>query len=229
MLFRSIFPSFRALTEKLVRDFDKNKEYDVSIGHTWKEGNISADEEILKADDLMYAEKQRYYHAVLQGDRRARAGIATELLEDIADRRFEVYYQPQICLKTGRIIGAEALVRKWNKRGNLVLPDHFIPQYERERVIRHLDLYVLQTVCADLQKWKRQGIETHISSNFSRVTLMASDIVMKIKQICQEYGVPAENITIEVTENISKLEPHQLLELMKQLIGEGFSVTSMVI
>ena len=216
---------FRALTEKLVRDFDKNKEYDVSIGHTWKEGNISADEEILKADDLMYAEKQRYYHAVLQGDRRARAGIATELLEDIADRRFEVYYQPQICLKTGRIIGAEALVRKWNKRGNLVLPDHFIPQYERERVIRHLDLYVLQTVCADLQKWKRQGIETHISSNFSRVTLMASDIVMKIKQICQEYGVPAENITIEVTENISKLEPHQLLELMKQLIGEGFSVS----
>lgn len=216
---------FRALTEKLVRDFDKNKEYDVSIGHTWKEGNISADEEILKADDLMYAEKQRYYHAVLQGDRRARAGIATELLEDIADRRFEVYYQPQICLKTGRIIGAEALVRKWNKRGNLILPDHFIPQYERERVIRHLDLYVLQTVCADLQKWKRQGIETHISSNFSRVTLMASDIVMKIKQICQEYGVPAENITIEVTENISKLEPHQLLELMEQLIGEGFSVS----
>ena len=54
------------------------------------------EEEILKADDLMYAEKQRYYHAILQGDRRAAAGIATELLGDIADHRFEVYYQPQI-------------------------------------------------------------------------------------------------------------------------------------
>ena len=93
------------LTEKLIRDFQKNKEYDVSIGHTWKEGNVSVEEEILKADDLMYAEKQQYYHAILQGDRRARTGIATELLEDIADHRFEVYYQPQICLKTGRIIG----------------------------------------------------------------------------------------------------------------------------
>ena len=70
---------FQTLTEKLIRDFDRNKEYDVSIGHTWKEGNVSVDEEILKADDLMYAEKQRYYHAVLQGDRMARAGIATEL------------------------------------------------------------------------------------------------------------------------------------------------------
>lgn len=216
---------FQELTKKLIRDFDRNKEYDVSIGHTWKEGCVSADEEILKADDLMYAEKQRYYHAILQGDRMARAGIATELLRDIADHRFEVYYQPQICLKTGRIIGAEALVRKLNKRGNLILPDRFIPHYERERVIRHLDLFVLQIVCADWQKWKKWGIETHISSNFSRVTLMASDIVMQIKRICQEYGVPAEKITIEVTESISKMETQQLIDLMDQIAAEGFSIS----
>ena len=216
---------FQTLTEKLIRDFDRNKEYDVSIGHTWKEGNVSADEEILKADDLMYAEKQRYYHAVLQGDRMARAGIATELLRDIADHRFGVYYQPQICLKTGRIMGAEALVRKWSKRGTLILPDRFIPHYERERVICHLDLFVFETVCADWQNWKRQGIDTHISSNFSRVTLMASDIVTQIKQICRKYEVPAEKITIEVTESISKLEPQQLIDLMNQIVAEGFSVS----
>ena len=216
---------FQTLTEKLIRDFDRNKEYDVSIGHTWKEGNVSVDEEILKADDLMYAEKQRYYHAVLQGDRMARAGIATELLRDIADHRFGVYYQPQICLKTGRIMGAEALVRKWSKRGTLILPDRFIPHYERERVICHLDLFVFETVCADWQNWKRQGIDTHISSNFSRVTLMASDIVTQIKQICRKYEVPAEKITIEVTESISKLEPQQLIDLMNQIVAEGFSVS----
>ncbi len=216
---------FNVLTQKLILDFDKNKEYDVSIGHTWKEGNVSADEEIRKADDLMYAEKQRYYHAILQGDKMARAGIATELLRDIADHRFEVHYQPQICLKTGRIIGAEALVRKRSKRGGLILPDRFISHYERERVICHLDLFVFQTVCADWRNWKKQGIETHISSNFSRVTLMASDIVRQIKQICHEYGVPAEKITIEVTESISKLEPQQLIELMNQIVAEGFSVS----
>lgn len=216
---------FRMLTEKLICDFDKNKGYDVSIGHTFREGNVSVDEEILKADDLMYAEKQQYYHEILQGDRMVRVGIATELLRDISEHRFEVYYQPQICLETGRIIGAEALVRKKDKGGKLILPDHFIPNYERERVIRHLDLSVFQTVCADLQKWKRQGMKTHISSNFSRVTLMASDIVTRIKQICQEYGVTAEEITIEVTENISKLEPQQLLKLMNQMAAEGFSVS----
>ncbi|MFQ7500410.1 MAG: GGDEF domain-containing protein, partial [Blautia coccoides] len=80
---------FNMLTERLIRDFDRNKKYDVSIGHTWREGNVSPNEEILKADDLMYAEKQRYYHAILQGDRIVRAGIATELLRDISDHRFE--------------------------------------------------------------------------------------------------------------------------------------------
>ena len=217
--------NFRALTDRLSRDFNKNKEYDVSIGHTWKEGNISANEEILKADDLMYAEKQQYYHTILTGERRARVGIATELLEDIANRRFEVHYQPQIRLKTGRIVGAEALVRKWDRNGNLILPDQFIPHYERERVIRHLDLFVFQTVCDDWRKWKNQGVETHISSNFSRITLMSSDVVRQIKQICREYGVPTNMITIEVTESISKLEPQRLIELMNQIVAEGFLVS----
>ena len=88
-----------------------------------------------------------------------------------------------------------------------------------------MDLFVFETVCADWQNWKRQGIDTHISSNFSRVTLMASDIVTQIKQICRKYEVPAEKITIEVTESISKLEPQQLIDLMNQIVAEGFSVS----
>ena len=68
-------------------------------------------------------------------------------------------------------------------------------------------------------------METHISSNFSRVTLMAPDIVMQIKEICREYEVPADKITIEVTESISKLEPQQLIDLMGQFAAEGFSVS----
>lgn len=172
----------------------------------------------------MYAEKQGYYHYVLRGDGRIRTGSATEILRDIGEHRFVVHYQPQISLKTGRIVGAEALVRKRGESGRLIPPNYFVPYYERERVISHLDLHVFQTVCQDFQKWKQQGIETSLSSNFSRVTLMAPDIVERLRRIAGLYGVPAEKLTIEVTESINKMEPVQLAALMKRLSEEGFCV-----
>lgn len=215
---------FQMLTEELRQDFEKMEDYDVSIGCTWKEGNISVGDEIMRADDLMYAEKQGYYHYVLRGDGRIRTGSATEILRDIGEHRFVVHYQPQISLKTGRIVGAEALVRKRGESGRLIPPNYFVPYYERERVISHLDLHVFQTVCQDFQKWKQQGIETSLSSNFSRVTLMAPDIVERLRRIAGLYGVPAEKLTIEVTESINKMEPVQLAALMKRLSEEGFCV-----
>lgn len=216
---------FQALAESLRRDFEESRDFEVSIGCTWKDRDISVDNEIMRADDLMYAQKQGYYHTILHGGEHTRTGIATEILREIADRRFVVYYQPQISLKTGRIMGAEALIRKRDESGRLIPPDQFIPYYERERVISHLDLHVFQTVCSDLQEWANQGIKTRISSNFSRMTLMASDIVQRLAQICRDYDVPAQQLTVEVTESISKLEAGQLLTLMRLLRGEGFSIS----
>lgn len=216
---------FQVLTEKLRRDFEEHKDYDVSIGCTWKDRDISVNQEIMRADDLMYAEKQSYYHSALHYDGRIRTGMATGLFQDISANRFVVYYQPQISLKTGRIVGAEALVRKQEENGRLIPPDDFIPFYERERVISHLDLHVFRIVCEDLRKWSRLGVQTRISSNFSRVTLMASDIVKQLVKICRETGVSKEKLTIEVTESISKMEPQQLIKLMKQLTEEGFTIS----
>ena len=215
---------FQSLADSLRRDFEERPDYKVSIGCTWKDRNISVDDEIMRADDLMYAQKQGYYHSILHGDEHTRTGIATEILREIAERRFVVFYQPQICLKTGRIMGAEALIRKRDENGRLISPDQFIPYYERERVISHLDLHVFQTVCSDLQKWAKQGIKTRISSNFSRVTLMSPDVVKRLKQICLEYNVPPQPLTVEVTESISKMEAGQLLTLMRLLQAEGFSI-----
>lgn len=216
---------FQALAESLRRDFEESRDFEVSIGCTWKDRDISVDNEIMRADDLMYAQKQGYYHTILHGGGHTRTGIATEILREIADRRFVIYYQPQISLKTGRIMGAEALIRKRDDSGRLIPPDQFIPYYERERVISHLDLHVFQTVCSDLREWAKQGVKTRISSNFSRMTLMASDIVQQLAQICRDYDVPTQQLTIEVTESISKLEAGQLLTLMRLLLGEGFSIS----
>lgn len=215
---------FQELVAGLRSDFDSVNDCDVSIGCTWKGGAVSVNEEILRADDLMYAEKQDYYHSVLCQGRDIRTGMATEVLQEISDKQFVVYYQPQVELKTGKIIGAEALVRKRDKSGRLLPPVNFIPYYEQEGIISHVDLFVLSTVCATLQKWKSQGIETNIAINISRATLMTPSIVKRIKEICQNYEVSPQQITIEVTESISKVEHQQLLDLIQSLAMEGFPV-----
>ena len=114
---------------------------------------------------------------------------------DISEHRFEVYYQPQICLETGRIIGAEALVRKKDKGGKLILPDHFIPNYERERVIRHRICQYSRLFVLICRNGRSRGIKTISPLKFfTRYADRYSDL---IKQICQEGGVTAEEITIE--------------------------------
>lgn len=215
---------FQRTAAGLRNAFQSTDDCDVSIGCSWKGGGVSVNEEILRADDLMYAEKQGYYHSVLHHGRAVRTGMATEVLQEISDHYFEVYYQPQVELKSRRIIGAEALVRKRDKQGKLLAPESFIPYYENEGVISHVDMFVLDTVCATLQDWNKKGIDIHISTNFSRVTLMAPDIVMRIKECCTQHGVLPEKITIEVTESIGKMDYQQLLELIQAFISEGFSV-----
>lgn len=217
---------FQKLTVELRSELETNQDCDVSMGCTWKSDDVSTIQEIINADDLMYAEKQGYYHSVLKhGRTTARTGMATEVLQEIADHRFEVFFQPQVDLKTLKVIGAEALVRKRNEHGQLQPPGSFIPFYEQEGIISHMDLHVLDTVCATLQAWNKEGIETRISTNFSRVTLMAPDIVTQIKKICQNYEVPPEKIIIEVTESIGKMGHQQLAELIHSFTAEGFSIS----
>lgn len=216
---------FQELAIALRNAFDADRDCDVSIGCTWTSDDVSAIQAVINADDMMYAEKQGYYHAVLNHGRTARTGMATEVLQEIADHRFEVCYQPQVDLKTLKVIGAEALVRKRDKHGQLLPPATFIPYYEREGVISHMDLHVLDTVCSTLQTWSKQGIETRISTNFSRVTLMAPNIVAHIKKICEKYDVSPEKIVIEITESIGKMNHQQLAELIRSVTAEGFSIS----
>lgn len=216
---------FEAVISDLRRAFNADKDCDVSLGYTWRSGELDIGSQILQADELMYAEKQSYYHSVLRTGRTARTGIASEVLQQIRENRFVVFYQPQFHIKSHKIIGAEALVRKRDDDGLLIPPDRFIPFYELEGVIRHVDLHVLETVCENLQKWIREEIPLRISVNFSRVTLMEPDIVKTILDICSRYDVPSSYIMVEVTESISKMDHEQLKKLVHDLGEAGFTIS----
>lgn len=217
---------FQELISELREKFNTNGECDVSIGCSWRAGEFSVEKEILRADELMYVEKQSYYSAVLRNGRRiARTGMASEALQEIADDCFEVFLQPQVKIKTGEIFGAEALVRKKDGEGGYILPDHFLPFYEREGVIRHVDFYVLDRVCKLMKEWRTKEIDLNISVNFSRITLMEPNVLNEIKDVCRKYEVQIEKLTIEVTESTGKIEFEQLKKLIHDIKKEGFSVS----
>lgn len=197
-----------------------------SLGFAWSEQNVNVQALINEADDRMYAEKQIYYREVLSRDCEHRTGIATDVLQDIRSGRFVVYFQPQVELRTGAIYGGEALVRKLDEDGQIIPPDRFIPFYEAEGVISHIDFHVLEQACAQMKAWREElGQTPHVSVNFSRQTLLEFDVIPRITAVCAKYGVPPQQITIEVTESANKLSREQLHSLVQGLQEAGFSVS----
>ena len=147
------------------------------------------------------------------------------LNKNVAYDGFKVYYQPQVELKTNHIIGAEALIRKIDDDGRVILPNEFIPYYEAKGIIRNIDFFVLETVCKDIKRWEASGLQPRISVNFSRATLMEADIVRKIVEVCKIYDVDPSAITIEVTESLEKMNGEELHILIAELSKAGFETS----
>lgn len=217
---------FQSEVMALRKAFDEERECNVSIGCIWREEEENVHLMLQQAHELVAAEKQSYYHTILQEGRSENyAGFSHEVIKEVEEGRFIVYYQPQVDIKTGKITGAEALVRKLDENGKLIPPNKFIPLYEMEGVISHVDLFVLQSACAAMHQWSKQGYEIHLSINFSRVTLLEPGIVNTIKGICEQHEVNPSSITIEVTESISKMDHDSLRELIEEINSAGFTIS----
>ena len=213
---------FQALLQDLRQAFAEDPECDVCLGSSWKGDGIDIDTQISRADELMYVEKQTYYHDATRDRKITRTSALRELLAEIAEKRFTVYYQPQIDLKNQRIVGAEALVRMFDADGSLVSPARFIPHYEAQGILMHIDMFVFDSVLRMLRDIAEQGLSIHVSVNFSRSTMLVKDFVQTLCQACESYGVSPSLITLEVTETISKLGNDVLTDLLDQLHSAGF-------
>ncbi len=216
---------FEAMLAEFRARIETEKELKLSIGSNWREGDLDIRGQIMFADELMYLDKQSYYKSLLAGQPKRRAGEAQVLLDDIAAGMFVVYLQAQVDLDTEKVVGAEALVRRKALNGSLYSPSKFIPVYEAEGIIRHLDFFVLETVCTALRLWKDKGVILPVAVNFSRVTLQEHDIVEKLAELCASYNVEPELIRFEVTESIGRMEISTLEKLVTSIREKGFSIS----
>lgn len=212
---------------KLLRErLTNNGDINASIGSTWEKGKVNLDVLINHADDLMYAEKQCYYSQGFDHAYSRRSSAAEKIITEIKNKQFIIFLQPKICLKTGELEGAEALIRRQREDGSLMSPDQFVPNYESEGIIRFIDFFTLEMVCKTLRSWARLGAESvKISVNLSRVTLLEPNIVESIARVLKTYDVHPKQICIEITESVSKLKPRELHDIAEKFFSYGFSIS----
>lgn len=144
----------------------------------------------------------------------------------IKNEEFKIYYQPKYNPRTNELSGAEALVRWDSSDLGFVTPSKFIPIFERNGFITHIDHYMLEHVAADQKKWHDEGFKcVPVSVNVSRAHFVENDLAEQIRDIVDRAGCPHELIEIELTESAFFDDKKAMIETINKLKGYGFSVS----
>jgi diguanylate cyclase (GGDEF)-like protein/PAS domain S-box-containing protein len=173
--------------------------------------NSGADELLRDADLAMYAAKaaggNRYalFDPAMHTDLLAVARQRSELERALAEGQFVVHYQPIVELSSTRLVGVEALVR-WNhpERG-MIGPGAFIPLAETTGLIVPLGRWVLRQSCLQLARWRAaypNAADVYVSVNLSVRQIQAPGLIEDVAAAIDEAGVPAGNVTLELTETL---------------------------
>ncbi len=186
-----------------------------------------------KADIAMYRAKESGRNAFRFWDGEMNASVVehVELLAALrtalAHKDFTLSYQPQFDLRTGRLIGAEALIR-WNhaQMGN-ISPVRFIPLAERSGLIIPIGDWVLQEACAQAQRWRAAGwTDLTISVNVSPVQFKRGSVETSVAQALAASGLPSTNLELELTESLLIQDSLTLAESLASLrrMGVRFAI-----
>ncbi len=152
--------------------------------------------------------------------------IEKSMNEALKNDEFQVYLQPKYTAKGEIISGAEALVRWFNKRGNMVAPEFFIPVFEKNGFITELDYYMLNKVCKIIKEWLDKGYTPlPISVNISRLHFANSHLADIICEIVDNYEVPHNLIELELTESAFLQNKQILIQTVIELRNQGFLVS----
>jgi len=162
---------------------------------------------IQHADAALYLAKRegkntfRYYTEVLTQLAHDRISLEAKLRQAIVNNELLVYYQPQVHIKTGRIIGAEALVRWQHPTEGMIFPDAFIPIAEESGLINLIGAFVLEQTCRQGKYWLDQGHHLTLAVNVSSYQFQYQDIQKLVETVLTQTRYPAHRLELEITES----------------------------
>ncbi len=216
------YESFFSQIHQLQRHMDEEYPGSIVIGSAWTDVDIEPSQLQSHAYDNLSLAKQKRKECTTM-DSRLCAIRLHRLKTALQEHQFQVYLQPKAQISSGKICGVEALVRYVDEKHGVVPPAKFIPQLEAENTIRHIDFFVLESVCAMIRSWKQRRLPVlPVTLNFSRHTLKEENIVEKVNDVVDKYGVEHSFIGIEITESAGGMERRRLIEVSQQIIQCGY-------
>ncbi|MGI2066083.1 EAL domain-containing protein [Shewanella sp. MF08487] len=184
-----------------------------------------------KADIAMYHAKSaggncyQFYSEPLNQHAIRQLEVETLIREGLKEDLFEVYYQPKVDLKRGKITGMEALVRLNHPIHGLIPPNDFIPLAEENGLIIEIGEIVLRKACFAAQNWREQGIFSgRVAVNLSSRQFALPDLQQRIESILRLTKLPACHLELEITEGTVIKQPETAIIVMQQLAKMGVSL-----
>jgi diguanylate cyclase (GGDEF)-like protein len=139
---------------------------------------------------------------------------------------FLLHYQPKISAVTGKIRGAEALLRWQHPERGLVLPGEFIPILEETGLIVPVGLWVLESAATQIRRWERAGIEVEsIGINLSARQFQQPDFDVHVRRVIESSGIAPGKIELEITESMLMHDPGQAIQTISRLKQLGVTLS----
>ena len=200
---------------------------DVAVGVALAPADAATATDLLqRADVALSAARERRdlvarYAEQMQTGGPATPQLMSELVAAMANDQVVVHFQPQVELRSGRVIGLEALVRWEHPEHGMLGPLAFVPAAERTGLIRQLTLHVLDRSLAQAATWRAEGRIIPVSVNLSVRNLLDPHFVDDVRRALERHRIPAAQLELEITETMAMLDPNRSVEVLGALDDLG--------
>lgn len=177
----------------------------------------------LKAVKYDDSKKMAFYDPTLQGTVEKAHSLANDILQGIRKEQFQVLYQPKVDPVSGKVQGAEALVRWKHPQYGMMEPVEFLSVAEKSGRIAAIDMFVWKRVCKNLRKWKDKGVQlVPISVNASKALFGENDLLEKLQKQVEDNKLSPSMLSVEVDESVAAYCENILVKRLASLRAIGY-------
>ena len=165
-----------------------------------------------------------FFSHTIRGDLESRMALTAELERAAVNEEFELFFQPQVRLGDGRIVGAEALIRWRHPQRGLVTPGEFMPVLNTISISGQIAHWVMDTACRQGREWQHKGYDLRLGVNLSPSQFKTGDLAASVADILAETGFSPSLLELEVTENILLADDERAREIFQRIRELGVHI-----